>query len=243
VRPQGGNYGRRVCRRLSTVQIALNIADVSAPAAGQQPVRRMAARRTPASLVAVASQPEMDTQVVIWRARGREFCVQPYWITCGWLISRRQATYAQPEGQTRVVSCLQADAQLNTRCSIAHGSCNYECKEWQALRDGFAIGSKALSAHMHSCMHCGAQSDTMVAAVHRMLQCAAMASNVAQFKDKDRVWTGMRPPGAVHVTGEDKPSREKVLCWNAVATLFRPLAEAWILRMRTTALVLKILRA
>jgi hypothetical protein len=35
-------------------------------------------------------------------------------------------------------------------------------------------------------MHCGrAQSDTMVAAVHRMLQCAAMASNVAQFKDKD----------------------------------------------------------
>jgi hypothetical protein len=43
------------------VQIALNIADVSAPAAGQQPVRRMAARRTPASLV--ASQPEMDTQV------------------------------------------------------------------------------------------------------------------------------------------------------------------------------------
>jgi hypothetical protein len=28
------------------VQIALNIADVSAPAAGQQPVRRMAARRT-----------------------------------------------------------------------------------------------------------------------------------------------------------------------------------------------------
>jgi hypothetical protein len=41
----------------------------------------------------------------------------------------------------------------------------------------------------------------------------------------------MRPgcPGAVHsVTGwEDKPSREtKVLYWNAVATLFRPLAEA-----------------
>jgi hypothetical protein len=44
----------------------------------------------------------------------------------------------------------------------------------------------SISAHMHSCMHCGrAQSDTMVAAVHRMLQCAAMASNVAQFKDKD----------------------------------------------------------
>jgi hypothetical protein len=56
------------------VQIALNIADVSAPAAGQQPVRRMAARRTP-SLVAVASQPEMDTQVGdMEAASGREFC-------------------------------------------------------------------------------------------------------------------------------------------------------------------------
>jgi hypothetical protein len=60
--PRWELIGRRVCRRLSTVQIALNIADVSAPAAGQQPVRRMAAR-APASLVAVASQPEMDTQV------------------------------------------------------------------------------------------------------------------------------------------------------------------------------------
>jgi hypothetical protein len=41
----------------------------------------------------------------------------------------------------------------------------------------------------------------------------------------------MRPgcPGAVHsvTRWEDKPSREtKVLYWNAVATLFRPLAEA-----------------
>jgi hypothetical protein len=42
--PRWELIGRRVCRRLSTVQIALNIADVSAPAAGQ-PVRRMAARR------------------------------------------------------------------------------------------------------------------------------------------------------------------------------------------------------
>jgi hypothetical protein len=78
-----------------------------------------------------------------------------------------------------------------------------------------------------------AQSDTMVAAVHRMLQCAAMASNVAQFKDKIlvRVWTGMRPRmpwlSILSPEWEDKPSREtKVLYWNAVATLFRPLAEA-----------------
>jgi hypothetical protein len=67
-------------------------------------------------------------------------------------------------------SAFRADAQLNTLLFIAHGSCNYECKEWQALRDGSAIGSEmALSVRMHSCMHCGrAQSDTMVAAVHRM---------------------------------------------------------------------------
>jgi hypothetical protein len=39
-------------------------------------------------------------------------------------------------------------------------------------------------AFVHALWSCN--SDTMVAvAVHRMLQCAAMASNVAQFKDKD----------------------------------------------------------
>jgi hypothetical protein len=97
------------------------------------------------------------------------------------------------------------------------------------------------------------QSDTMVAAVHRMLQCAAMASNVAQFKDKDfgqsMDWDASPDALVLSILSpewEDKPSREtKVLYWNAVATLFRPLAEACkILRMtRTTALVLKILRA
>jgi hypothetical protein len=92
----------------------------------------------------------------------------------------------------------------------------------------------SISAHMHSCMHCGrAQSDTMVAAVHRMLQCAAMASNVAQFKDKDfgqsmdwdaspdaLVLSILSPGGKISHHGD------QVLYWNAVATLFRPLAEA-----------------
>jgi hypothetical protein len=46
----------------------------------------------------------------------------------------------------------------------------------------------------------------MVAAVHRMLQCAAMASNVAQFKDKDfgqsMDWDASPDAPAVHsVTG------------------------------------------
>jgi hypothetical protein len=156
-----------------------------------------------------------------------------------WLadLTQMQATYAQcPEGSQGGFQCLliQADAQLNTwRCSIAHGSCNYECKEWQALRDGFAIGSEngSISAHMHSCMQV-VQSDTMVAAVHRMLH--AMASNVAQFKDKDfgqsMDWDASPDALVLSILSpewEDKPSREtKVLYWNAVATLFRPLAEA-----------------
>jgi hypothetical protein len=89
----------------------------------------------------------------------------------------------------------------------------------------------SISAHMHSCMHCGRAQKIPWLPLCRMLQCAAMASNVAQFKDKDfGQRTGMRPgcPGAVHsVTGVGRPSREtKVLYWNAVATLFRPLAEA-----------------
>jgi hypothetical protein len=59
-----------------------------------------------------------------------------------------------------------------------------------------------------------------------------MASNVAQFKDKDfgqsMDWDASRMPWCPFChRWEDKPSREtKVLYWNAVATLFRPLAEA-----------------
>jgi hypothetical protein len=60
--------------------------------------------------------------------------------------------------------------------------------------------------------------------------CHGVERSSSRIRILVRVWTGMRPgcPGAVHsVTGEDKPSREtKVLYWNAVATLFRPLAEA-----------------
>jgi hypothetical protein len=72
------------------VQIALNIADVSAPA-GQQPVRRMAARRTRHHLLLWPASLRWTRRLVIWRARKWQgvLCVQPYWITCGWLISRR----------------------------------------------------------------------------------------------------------------------------------------------------------
>jgi hypothetical protein len=90
-----------------------------------------------------------------------------------------------------------------------------------------------------------AQSDTMVAAVHRMLQCAAMASNVVQFKDKDfgqsMDWDASPDALVLSILSpewEDKPSREtKVLYWNAVATYFDLWRKRAILRMtRTTAL-------
>jgi hypothetical protein len=85
---QGGGWTQSLQKAVHGVQIALNIADVA---------RRTAAGATygstplPASLVAVASQPEMDTQVGDMEGRKWQgvLCVQPYWITCGWLISRR----------------------------------------------------------------------------------------------------------------------------------------------------------
>jgi hypothetical protein len=121
-RPRWELIGRRDLQKaVHGVQIALNIADVSAPA-GQQPVRRMATPHP--SLVAVASQPEMDTQVGDMEGRKWQgvLCVQPYWITCGWLISRRCRQLRQcPEGRPGwFPKCLliQGDAQLNTwRCS------------------------------------------------------------------------------------------------------------------------------
>jgi hypothetical protein len=111
----------------------------------------------------------------------------------------------------------------------------------------------SISAHMHSCMHCGrAQSDTMVAAVHRMLQCA-MASNVAQFKDKDfgqsmdwdaspdaLVLSILSPGGKISHHGRPR------FCIGTRSQLYFDLwrKRVRILRMtRTTALVLKILRA
>jgi hypothetical protein len=173
-----------------------------------------------------------------------------------WLadLTQMQATYACPRADQGGFQCLL----IQGRCPAeylallpSHGSCNYECKEWQALRDGFAIGSEnGLSVRTCACMHCGrAQSDTMVAAVHRMLQCR---HGVERCQFRIRIlgmdWDASRMPWCCPFCHrwEDKPSREtKVLYWNAVATLFRPLAEACrILRMtRTTALVLKILRA
>jgi hypothetical protein len=98
----GTDWTQSLQKAVHGVQIALNIADVSAPAAGQQPVRRMAARRTPASLVAVASQPEMDTQVGDMEGpqvagSSVRTAVDNLWLAD---LTQMQATYAQcPEGR------------------------------------------------------------------------------------------------------------------------------------------------
>jgi hypothetical protein len=47
---------------LLQIQHTLNIAKVTAQAKGQPALRRVAPRRSPASLDAVRSQPEVDTQ-------------------------------------------------------------------------------------------------------------------------------------------------------------------------------------
>jgi hypothetical protein len=98
----GTDWTQSLQKAVHGVQIALNIADVSAPAAGQ-PVRRMAARRTPASLVAVASQPEMDTQVgdmegpQVAGSSVRTAVLDNLWLAD---LTQMQATYAQcPEGR------------------------------------------------------------------------------------------------------------------------------------------------
>jgi hypothetical protein len=111
-----------------------------------------------------------------------------------WLadLTQMQATYAQcPEGRPGwFPKCLL----IQGRCPAeylallpSHTARVITSARWQALRDGFAIGSEnglyqCAHAFVHALWSC--KSDTMVAAVHRML-CAAMASNVAQFKDKD----------------------------------------------------------
>jgi hypothetical protein len=102
-----------------------------------------------------------------------------------WLadLTQMQATYAQSlradQGGFKVSADSGPMPRIPGAAPIAHGSCNYECKEWLSAMDLQSDQKMGSISDMHSCMHCGrAQSDTMVAAVHRMLQCA-MASNVA----------------------------------------------------------------
>ena len=99
----GTDWTQSLKKAVRGVQIVLNIDDVSAPAAGQQPVRRMAARRNPATLVAVASQPEMDTQggdvegPQVAGSSVRTAVLDNLWLAG---LTQMQTTYAQcPEGR------------------------------------------------------------------------------------------------------------------------------------------------
>ena len=210
----------------------------------------MAARHNPATLVAVASQPEMDTQggdvegPQVAGSPVRTAILDNLWLAG---LTQMQATYAQcPEGRPGwLPKCLlnqgRCPAEYLTLLPspVARVITSARSSKLCAmdLMSDLKFGSitDGVSAHMHSCMHCGrAQRDAMAATVHRMLQCATMESNVAQFKAEDfgqRIdWDASPDALLLSILSpewEDKPSREtKVLYWNAVATFFRLPAAA-----------------
>jgi hypothetical protein len=94
-------------------------------------------------------------------------------------------------------------------------------------------------------MHCGVHKRYHGAAVHRMLQCAAMASNVTQFKDKDfgQYGLGCVPDALVLsiLSPGGKISHQGRFC---IGTRSQLLFDLWRKRVDssddgTTALVLK----
>jgi hypothetical protein len=172
------------------------------------------ARRT-RHFVAVASQPEMDTQVGDMEGPQVAGSVRTAVLDNLWLadLTQMQATSAMPRGQTRVPKCLLIQGRCpaeylallpsHTARVITSARSGKLCA--MDLQSDQKMGS--ISAHMHSCMHCGrAQSDTMVAAVHRCCSVPPWRRTLpsSRIRILVRVWTGMRPgcPGAVHsVTG------------------------------------------
>jgi hypothetical protein len=152
-----------------------------------------------------------------------------------WLadLTQMQATYA----------CPGAD-QGGFQCLLIQGRCPAEylallpshtarvitsAREWQAARwicnRIRKWGRTCIRAHCGRTKRyhgCRCAPDAAVPPWRRTLPSSRIRILV-------RVWTGMRPRMVLSILSEweDKPSREtKVLYWNAVATLFRPLAEA-----------------
>jgi hypothetical protein len=179
-----------------------------------------------------------------------------------WLadLTQMQATYAQcPEGrpgwfpkclliQGRCPAEYLALLPSHTARVITSARSGKLCA--MDLQSDQKMGS--ISAHMHSCMHCGRTKRYHGCAVHRMLQCAAMASNVAQFKDKDfgqsMDWDASPMPWCCpfcHRSGKISHHGRPRFCIGTRSQLYFDLwRKRGILRMtRTTALVLKILRA
>lgn len=236
----GTDWTQSLRKAVSSVQIALNIADVSAPATEQPPMRRVAARRSSAPLVASVGQAEVDTHPGEQEGRQveggsvRTAVLNNLWLAA---LTRMQSTYALcPEGRpgwlpkcllvqgrrpAEYLSLLPSSVARVITSARSGKLCAMDLASEQKV--GFS------SDHMRSCMHCGcAQGHSMEAAVHRMLQCASVLPNVARFKALDfgHAIDWDASPDAVLLSvlspeWSEAPSREtKVLYWNAVANLF-----------------------
>jgi hypothetical protein len=134
---------------------------------------------------------------------GSSATAQPYWITCGWLIyEQMQATYAQCPSRAPTVSVSQSSRVALESLALSHRTL---ARVITSAPHGKLAMDLQSHCGLHQCAHAyrthrGRTRHTMVAAVHRMLQCA-MASNAAQFKDGIGQSTlGCVPgcPGAVH---------------------------------------------
>jgi hypothetical protein len=109
------------------IQHTLNIAKVTAQAKGQPALRRVAPRRSPASLDAVRSQPEVDTQdddddeQKVEGGSVREAVLTNLWLTA----LNQQPTYVRcPEGKPSwLPDCLiKAGTLLNIWLYFHHGT-------------------------------------------------------------------------------------------------------------------------
>jgi hypothetical protein len=175
-----------------------------------------------------------------------------------WLadLTQMQATYAQSlradQGGFKVSADSGPMPRIPGAAPIAHGSCNYECKEWLSamdLQSDQKMGSIA-HAFVHALWSCtkryhGCRCAPDAAVCHGVERC--------QFKDKDfgqsMDWDASPDALVLSILSpewEDKPSRRPRFCIGTRSQLYFDLwrKRVRILRMtRTTALVLKILRA
>jgi hypothetical protein len=122
----GGDWCGNV-KSIEQIQHTLNIAKVTAQAKGQPALRRVAPRRSPASLDAVRSQPEVDTQdddddeQKVEGGSVREAVLTNLWLTA---LNQLQPTYVRcPEGNRVPRLCLiKAGTLLNIWLYFHHGT-------------------------------------------------------------------------------------------------------------------------
>jgi exonuclease III len=224
------------------IQHTLNIAKVTSQAKGQPAMRRVAPRRSPASLDAVRGQPEMDTQdddadeQKVEGGSVREAVLTNLWLTA---LTQLRPTYTRcPEGKP----CWLPDCLLDQGRNVAEYLAVLPSRDARVIasaRSGklcvmdLRLDQKidGASGCLHSCMHCGeAQGDTMEACVHRMLHCSAVQSSVDQFRSQDFAmklnWEAPLGSDLVYSIlspewNADMTRADKVRYWAAVANLFR----------------------